>query len=286
MCSIVKKDQSVHDYILDNVFKLETFVKLAKKQENSDILVFPEYGLTSTQVLKVDNLTTFDHFAQELPNNRFKPCSGRPMFWSILDHISCISFSHQIYLVVNLVTRNLSECLKDVCYYNTALAFDRQGQIVAKYDKYNLYTEAFIDKPLQPRMAYFETDFGFKIGLLICFDINYPRPAEDLLEQVDIIAYPTSWTDELPFLTGNKKFKRGWQLACFSGSDICLVTGCQGGCRHTWPWVNLGLKFHWGPRPTNLLKVAIPLYLNIPAILKYAFLKLLNIILVGQLLII
>ena len=46
-------------------------------------------------------------------------------------------------------------------------------------------------------------DSGVKIGLLICFDINYLYPAKDLLdENVDAIIYQAAWTDELPFLTG------------------------------------------------------------------------------------
>ena len=48
----------------------------------------------------------------------------------------------------------------------------------------------------------FETDVGIRVGLLICFDINFLEPVN--LLDVDVIAYPVAWTDELPFLTGEK----------------------------------------------------------------------------------
>ena len=90
----------------------------------------------------------------------------------------------------------------NVCHFNTALAFDREGQIICQYHKYNLYgsEQLYLNKPFYPKGVYFETDFGEKVGLLICFDINFAEPVK--LHNVDAIAYPVAWTDELPFLTG------------------------------------------------------------------------------------
>ena len=52
-------------------------------------------------------------------------------------------------------------------------------------------------------MAHFTTDYGLRIGLMICFDINFREPALQLTEVgVDAIAFPVAWVDELPFLTG------------------------------------------------------------------------------------
>ena len=183
---------SAHANILRNVKSLEYFIQ---EPSEVDILVFPEYGLTST---KIHTMTAkeFDHFAQEVPLHPFRPCVGHVSFWSILDHISCLAYKYKIYLVINLVTRDRGQ------YFNTALAFNRKGQIVGEYHKYNIYDEPFITKPSEAHVVTFDTDFGAKIGLMICFDINYADPALSLVEQVDAIAYPTAWTDELPFLTG------------------------------------------------------------------------------------
>ena len=81
--------------------------------------------------------------------------------------------------------------------------FGKNGQIVEKYDKYNVYEDPYIDTPLYPKSTAFETDSGFKFGLAICFDINYLHPTQELLEKnVDAIIFQAAWVDELPFLTG------------------------------------------------------------------------------------
>ena len=101
------------------------------------------------------------------------------------------------------MNRNHRECSKNVCYYNTAIVFGKNGQIVEKYDKCNVYEDPYIDTPLYPKPITFETDSGFKFGLAICFDINYLHPTQELLEKnVDAIIFQAAWVDELPFLTG------------------------------------------------------------------------------------
>ena len=66
-----------------------------------------------------------------------------------------------------------------------------------------MYEIPFIDKPYHPKPVTFKTDSGHKFGLMICFDVNYAKPANDLLEQgVDAIILQVAWVDELPFLTG------------------------------------------------------------------------------------
>ena len=101
------------------------------------------------------------------------------------------------------MNRNHKECSKNVCYYNTAIVFDKNGQIVDKYDKYNVYEDPYIDTPLYPKPITFETDSGFEFCLVICFDINYLHPTQELLEKnLDAIIFQAAWVDELPFLTG------------------------------------------------------------------------------------
>ena len=102
-----------------------------------------------------------------------------------------------------LLFREDDGCNEEFCYFNTALAFDRKGQIIAKYNKLNLYgaENKVLSKPLSPDVVQFETDFGATIGLLICFDVNFKQPLQNLTS-VDMLAYPVAWVDELPFLTG------------------------------------------------------------------------------------
>lgn len=202
---------SPNEYMMQNVQEYKTFVHEAK-QLGVDIVVFPEYGLTSTipvQDTSMD-MSTFVEFAQEVPTDFPEgTCQTDPNYWSVLESISCMAQENFVYVVINLITRD-QEC---DCFYNTQVAFDRQGQIVAKYHKYNLYSELHISRPPSPTPVSFTTDFGITVGLFICFDINYPHPSQDLVSQrVDVIAYSTAWVDEVPFLTA-PQYHSGWALA-------------------------------------------------------------------------
>lgn len=58
-------------------------------------------------------------------------------------------------------------------------------------------------RTLTPDISTFDTDFGVKFGLMICFDVNLQSPAAELLRQnVKNIILPTMWWSELPFYTG------------------------------------------------------------------------------------
>ena len=84
------------------VLNVKSVKKLMKNME-LDIVVYPEYALTSsTEVLTFVN---YDQFSQEVPKNFFEPCRGNSLYWSVLEHISCIAYEFKTYLAVNLLTR-------------------------------------------------------------------------------------------------------------------------------------------------------------------------------------
>ena len=90
-------------YMISNVNRIK---QLIVPKKDLDILVFPEYALTSTKVLDRND---FDKFAQEIPDGQifhhYYPCQGNQKYWSVFEHLSCIAFSFQTYLVVNLITK-------------------------------------------------------------------------------------------------------------------------------------------------------------------------------------
>ena len=113
------------------------------------------------------------------------------------------NFTMKITSLQLFLRRNSKNCSKNVCYYNTAIVFNKSGQIVEKYDKYHVYEGPLIDTPYSAEPITFEMDSGVRFGLMICFDINYLQPAYELLKKnVDAIIFQAAWTDELPFLTG------------------------------------------------------------------------------------
>lgn len=86
--------------------------------------------------------------------------------------------------------------------YNTNLVFDRNGCIISRYRKYNLFVEPLMNITEQPDIAMFHTDFGVTFGHFICFDILFKSPAINLIDaNVTHFLYPSMWYSETPFLT-------------------------------------------------------------------------------------
>lgn len=75
--------------------------------------------------------------------------------------------------------------------YNTAVLLDRQGRLAGKYRKVYLPREE-IEGGLRPGDHYpvFQTDFG-KIGIMICWDLQYADPARHLaVKGAELILLP------------------------------------------------------------------------------------------------
>jgi len=75
--------------------------------------------------------------------------------------------------------------------YNAAVVFDRGGNLIGKYRKVYLPREE-IEAGVTPGNAYpvFQTDFG-RVGVMICWDVQYTDPARALaLQGAEIILMP------------------------------------------------------------------------------------------------
>lgn len=77
---------------------------------------------------------------------------------------------------------------------NTSVLFGRQGQIVGQYDKIHPTLgelEAGTVPGLYSEVPVFETDFG-KIGMLICFDVDYPDEWARIGESgAELVVFPS-----------------------------------------------------------------------------------------------
>lgn len=162
-----------------------------------DIIVFPESTFNSI------------HQAMELPEpaDLIAPCDN-DTFHLALQNISCSAARARKYVVINLTEQRngTDDDGQDpqTLFYNANVVFDREGRVISRYRKFNLFGEAGISVTDTPDISYFTTDFNVTFGHFICFDVLFKTPAVHLMKiaQVTDILYPTMWFSELPFLTG------------------------------------------------------------------------------------
>ncbi|EFN79245.1 Vanin-like protein 1 [Harpegnathos saltator] len=152
-------------------------------------------------------------------SKNYIPCDENTIEISeTLRRISCAAKENRIYVVINIAEK--LPCNKDTCtkhdkiYYNTNVVFDRNGKIIARYRKTNLFIEPEFNVTEIPEIVTFDTDFGVKFGTFICFDVLFNIPALQLtrIHQITDIVYPTAWFSEVPFLTAVQTHA-GWSYA-------------------------------------------------------------------------
>lgn len=71
--------------------------------------------------------------------------------------------------------------------YNSACIIDKNGEIIGIYDKTHLWGKENLIFQKGNKLSVFNTSIG-KIGILICYDIDFPEPSRILtLKNADII---------------------------------------------------------------------------------------------------
>ena len=114
---------------------------------------------------------------------------------------------HRAYVVCPLFERRGRRV------YNVAVLLDRDGQIVGAYEKVHpvasrppLEPGALLERGVTPgrEPKVFETDFG-KIGILICFDSNWPEEWATLKRKgAELVVFPSAYE------AGLKLFAHAW----------------------------------------------------------------------------
>ncbi|GFT15344.1 pantetheinase [Nephila pilipes] len=214
---------------------LEKYGKAAEVAANNevDIIVFPEEGLYSPNI---NNETWFISYGEDIPDPRTEsvnPCNqeeyeNRP----VLKNLSCLAQKHGFYVVadevdvkkcevkdscdennVDYCVTNADDCPKGGNFnFNTAIIFDRKGNLVARYYKRYLYFEEGISFPKKFRNVYFDTDFG-KFTVDICFDSLFYDSVEGIENHnVTSLAFPTFWYDHTPLVFFATPFQQSWSI--------------------------------------------------------------------------
>nr|XP_013100686.1 unnamed protein product [Stomoxys calcitrans] len=202
---------------------LKAYLQIIESTEaqDTDILVFPEGTLNNPFHLTYVP-SEKDQIVPCLANGTDTPYSD---FFVTL---SCAARRVQKYLVINLTEKeNCTTVPLDVrpCasnglnIYNTNVVFDRDGKVVSRYRKVNVYVENK-NTTLEPEYAIFDTDFGVRFGHFICFDILFYTPAEELVTRFGVkdFIFTSLFYSELPFLTATQ-LQQGWAW----GNNVSLL---------------------------------------------------------------
>jgi len=216
--------------------------------EGAVILLTPEHfiitpGVKMEGMSDVSSREVTNMIAEEIPDPKnvvFNPCTQDTVKLnnkSILKRLSCIAKKRKLYLIVSLVDKQV--CLEENCssdghlLYNTQVAFDDEGNIVAKYHKYHLYAESDFNPPETPELVFFDTKFGARIGLFVCFDRMFKDPIVSLMKdhKVTTLALSTYFYDEHPFLLSHQideAWSRYFQVNIISSNQRYPLTGTTG----------------------------------------------------------
>lgn len=137
--------------------------------ERSDLVLFPELCLSG-------------YFIQDISEQLAEPIDGDSIHY--MQHL-CRSLN--LYCLFPW-----AELAEDGTVYNSACLISNEGRIIGNYRKVHLYdTEKEVFTPGH-EFHVFETELG-RIGVMICFDLDFPESARILnLQEADIILIPTN----------------------------------------------------------------------------------------------
>ncbi|XP_008552126.1 vanin-like protein 2 [Microplitis demolitor] len=254
----------------------ENFIKFLKtaNEHQVDIIVFPENGLFSGEPFPpIFHRSFYLPHSTYLPDHKEFKVLCRDVSSNVMEvvkSISCAAKQYAMYIVLNVHEKE--KCLGDNCaedgynLYNTNIVFDRNGALIAKYRKWNLFAEVGFNKTPKPELSSFRTDFGVTFGQFICFDIFFGAPALELVREKNItdIIFSTHWFSHLPYLTANQ-IQAGWSYVNdvnFLGSGYnAPATGNTGTGIYAGKYGHLARI--WNEKAANALIVAkIPKVLN------------------------
>ena len=167
----------------ENLQTITNMAHKAKKMAGNhlDVIVFPEYS----------------YFAPDQQSDTQVPETIPGKF---SEHMCQLAMD----LNVNLIPGSFMRMAPGGKYYNTLMFIDRQGKILATYDKIHLFNALGCDEgaSVEPgtESCVFDTEFG-RVGMMVCYDLRFPELARGMVQQgADILFVPAMFPggDTLP----------------------------------------------------------------------------------------
>ncbi|MBS7614810.1 carbon-nitrogen hydrolase family protein [Candidatus Bathyarchaeota archaeon] len=167
-----------HNTVEANREYIMKLLDLALKQK-PDIVCLPE-TFTAASITK-----PIEELAETVPG----PTSGA---------VAQRAKKHSCYIICPIFT------LREGKIWNSAIIIDRNGEVAGIYDKVHPVTSssdyAVFEKGVTPgaEVPVFDLDFG-RIGIQICFDINFPESWRKLSENgVKMVFWPSAYNGGFP----------------------------------------------------------------------------------------
>jgi N-carbamoylputrescine amidase len=146
-------------------------------KQNLDLLVLPE-------------LHNGPYFCQNQSTEQFDRAETIPGYST--DYFSKLAKEHNLVIVTSIF-----EKVTPGQYFNTAVVFDKNGEIAGKYRKMHIphdpeYNEKYYFTPGNLGFTPIKTSIGI-LGVLICWDQWFPEAARSMaLAGAEILIYPTA----------------------------------------------------------------------------------------------
>lgn len=108
-----------------------------------------------------------------------------------VSRLASLARAHGFYIVCPIYRWEGTRCM------NSAVLIDRRGEVVCLYDKvYPYWSEFELTPPVQVGgdVPVYQADFG-RIGMAICFDVNFPAVWQRLADQeAELVVWPSAYS--------------------------------------------------------------------------------------------
>ena len=188
-------------------------------ESGAQIIVFPEWGLWPLEYTdsraKIQPLCSSARELGVYMSTLRAPClDGANSTLPTLPTLSCAAQRNKIDIVFN--TCDVQTCAEagsgykcrgdgdDLIIRNINVAMRADGTIHNVYAKSHVYLSKTFDEPIEPDHVIFESSFGIKFGMFVCFDILFSDPGPYLHKNLGIDHFV--YSSQIP-LVGRATFK-------------------------------------------------------------------------------
>lgn len=180
---IQSKQRILYDVNNPGIYDYETCVRLSKESVDEGLKMTESAARNGAQLIvtiEALNIVTLPHDTRYPFLDTVEELNGQ-----VFDRFSKLAGKYGIYIVGGLYNKRNGKA------YNSGILFGPDGKIVGIYDKVHLAGGEKIGLTPGNSFPVFETNIG-NIGILVCWDMQYPEAARELvLNGADVIVCPT-----------------------------------------------------------------------------------------------